>query len=819
MSTKLLLPRAAFDRLILHRPADATVSCSDLWELNPGGGVRVRKEQPYQQASDGPLLPTSASWAFSLRGLPVSTSPEVHTPYQFWFRFCSSNARVPAGQGTYYSFDATFTLDMDAATLVAAFSDCFFKGSQGAAAKRLWLAPRAEGTDPPDAHRDFTLWRRVEGSVAAFFAAPEVRLAGPRNSVLFVEVLNDDGSSFSCPGLQTMQYLALPPAPAPTPRPAPPPTSALGAPAGGAAPRRALASPPASQHPYLFPPPPAPRMGPTSPAHALPAPPASRGAPPPFVGGGGGGGGAPQLPGGPRFRNFVNLGNTCWLSASLQALSSAEKFAGLFLRGQLPRRPFSDALSAALRECAGAPTGGKVSPEPLEVRLRAEFPGDFGVAGQQRDAHTFFCRLLDRLIAETGGAPHPAGYAAVDWRGVNMGGGAPPPPSPVRDLVGIRQHWRSRCRRCGSEVDAERNFESTLVVRIPKATPVWVYHDGTYTEHRIFHASDSSGAPLVAHAMALLLQAAPGEALVVTHDVLGAAAGLAGAPARQLLRAFRIHLQELRFVSDREAGLHEELPSGAQGEGVCFFDARADVRASRGGALPPPRAVVSSLPPLSLLQCFQQSVAPEQPPGWSPDPCATCGGRNWERFHHVGAAPDVLLVNLARFRRTAAGSEKSTSAVSAPLALDTLFPLVEKRGEGADAAYALTGVVHHRGALSGGHYTATVRAPDGRWLRCDDLDARGALPAEDAGAFERYLRQGGEDSREGFQPMMLVYAKTRAPAAPADPDADAVQGVGREMGLPRGAWGDAAVREALALNEGRADRVARAVQWLVEHTV
>jgi ubiquitin C-terminal hydrolase len=75
----------------------------------------------------------------------------------------------------------------------------------------------------------------------------------------------------------------------------------------------------------------------------------------------------------------------------------------------------------------------------------------------------------------------------------------------------------------------------------------------------------------------------------------------------------------------------------------------------------------------------------------------------------------VLVLNLQRFTYQG-GWFKSTTPVSIPLALDTLFPLVEAQGEGPDAAYDLVGVVHHSGTMQFGHYTATVRAPDGRWL-------------------------------------------------------------------------------------------------------
>ena len=38
--------------------------------------------------------------------------------------------------------------------------------------------------------------------------------------------------------------------------------------------------------------------------------------------------------------------------------------------------------------------------------------------------------------------------------------------------------------------------------------------------------------------------------------------------------------------------------------------------------------------------------------------------------------------------------------------------------------YDLYAVINHSGSLSRGHYTATVRADDGRWFECNDTKTR-----------------------------------------------------------------------------------------------
>jgi hypothetical protein len=114
----------------------------------------------------------------------------------------------------------------------------------------------------------------------------------------------------------------------------------------------------------------------------------------------------------------------------------------------------------------------------------------------------------------------------------------------------------------------------------------------------------------------------------------------------------------------------------------------------------------------------------------------------------IGNSPEMLVVNILRFKVIDRRAEKSDIPVSIPLVLNTLGPLVEPA---QDSAYVLTGVVCHSGTIAGGHYTARVVKPNREWLLCNDSSVT-HIPQEE---FEAdMLNQTGP-----FNAVVMVYSK------------------------------------------------------------
>merc|ERR1712137_150288 len=82
--------------------------------------------------------------------------------------------------------------------------------------------------------------------------------------------------------------------------------------------------------------------------------------------------------------------------------------------------------------------------------------------------------------------------------------------------------------------------------------------------------------------------------------------------------------------------------------------------------------------------------------------------------------PPVLVLHLKRFSARGYRRSKLTVDVRFPIGrhLD-LGPFCDPAALGS-RRYELYGVVNHGGGLTGGHYTATCRHPNGRWYGFND---------------------------------------------------------------------------------------------------
>jgi ubiquitin C-terminal hydrolase len=107
--------------------------------------------------------------------------------------------------------------------------------------------------------------------------------------------------------------------------------------------------------------------------------------------------------------------------------------------------------------------------------------------------------------------------------------------------------------------------------------------------------------------------------------------------------------------------------------------------------------------------------------------CEQCGCDENVQFRSkvVRFAP-VIIIQLKRFTQKGSRLVKNTTQVSYPLELNTDQWALQGTG-----VYDLTGVIHHRGSLDFGHYTACVRDPNnpGQWYDISDSHVRPVPPS------------------------------------------------------------------------------------------
>jgi hypothetical protein len=451
-------------------------------------------------------------------------------------------------------------------------------------------------------------------------------------------------------------------------------------------------------------------------------------------------------------------------------LAAAERLAGPFSGGALPptrgEAPFTTALAAALRACGGAERGATVSPVAMKRELGRRFADLRG--NSQCDAAGFLVRLLDLLADETG---HPPGVGAADWGGTAFACSGLPAPSIVRDVCGLRLRRFTRFLDC-FHVRAVNEFESVLKLPIPcraatASVPVLRYRragadcgPGTYTQFNVFFQVDARELR-VGHVLALLrareARPRPGEWLEVTAEVAAAADrwedGEDGAGRGAPLLAYLVDPKDRVFLTAAAPNVSMPLD---EGQGLLLVVEGGSLPHAPGEPLP--EGAVNEVfpdgapPPLTLNDCLWAAAERERE-GALGAPCATCAApaRELHRWFRVDRAPPVLLLNLLRFDTSAQPARKVETPVALPLRLDTLHPLLDTPGDAGDAAYDLAAVVLHAGNVDGGHYTAMVRAPSGRWLHCDD----GAISEKHPAALEKELRE----QTGAFKVVVALFTK------------------------------------------------------------
>ena len=109
----------------------------------------------------------------------------------------------------------------------------------------------------------------------------------------------------------------------------------------------------------------------------------------------------------------------------------------------------------------------------------------------------------------------------------------------------------------------------------------------------------------------------------------------------------------------------------------------------------------------SLENCLQRWLAPEEVQDWK---CTSCSqhGSGVKKLV-LEAVPELLIIQLKRFRKVENSVEKIYNRVK--------FPII-KTAIGSKK-YELKGVTYHSGSPMSGHYTAAVKFKE-RWWNCND---------------------------------------------------------------------------------------------------
>ena len=163
------------------------------------------------------------------------------------------------------------------------------------------------------------------------------------------------------------------------------------------------------------------------------------------------------------------------------------------------------------------------------------------------------------------------------------------------------------------------------------------------------------------------------------------------------------------------------------------------------------RSTDGSAPKCSLEDCFQTFSNEEILDGDNMFTCERCRAkRKCSKRLSVFKYPKVLILQIKRFRFTADAREKLNTDVAFPLSsLDITPYLSSDRPAPGQPRYDLVGASHHTGSLSGGHYTAQVNtAPSGggRWMCFNDGIVSPSAGVEGPSAYVLFYALQGEDS-------------------------------------------------------------------------
>eukprot|EP00271_Cylindrocystis_brebissonii_P020783 TRINITY_DN704_c0_g5_i1.p1 TRINITY_DN704_c0_g5~~TRINITY_DN704_c0_g5_i1.p1 ORF type:complete len:1137 (+),score=257.14 TRINITY_DN704_c0_g5_i1:236-3646(+) len=142
----------------------------------------------------------------------------------------------------------------------------------------------------------------------------------------------------------------------------------------------------------------------------------------------------------------------------------------------------------------------------------------------------------------------------------------------------------------------------------------------------------------------------------------------------------------------------------------------------------------------SLEDALSLFAAPESLDGYKASGAGRAEVVTAKKDVKLQSLPRILVLHLMRFSYGPLGSSKVHKPVRFPASLTLARELLASNAGSAEARrYELVASVSHRGKeLSGGHYTADVRQPNGQWLRFDDSHVS-AIPLKVALHDQAYL--------------------------------------------------------------------------------
>jgi ubiquitin C-terminal hydrolase len=432
----------------------------------------------------------------------------------------------------------------------------------------------------------------------------------------------------------------------------------------------------------------------------------------------------------PEPRGLRNLGNTCYLNATLQALAHTRLLrraygdpqSALTLAGRA-----SPALHLAILRHWTTPEAGASTPAPLLRVLRQLAPRFEG--RRHQDAHEALRVLLDTINDEEKVLPRIA-------KALLAMPNDPPPPwtrdslriAAAGDLKIVRRALRGRlrstivCAGCGNTSSrTEEYFDLSL--EIP-ATDVATGRPVEPTEEE---EDESPVSPV---------RRPDGDQRVSTLAY------------HTLLRNPEVDVEPwLRPPSQPPFDLRDDEPE-------------EPTRVEAGGE---DDVDDDDFSPMTVQRCLEAFTSPERLDGYRCDLCKV-RDQSWRQLT-LERAPPILQLHLKRFQPQWTGNWiKDSRHVEFPetLRMSRYFqrdrPAVPDDGEDTDfdsptvdgslVGYTLTSIVVHMGSISYGHYVAYARGPDdGVWRYASDEDVS--------------VVSGGIESVKHQMGYILVYERDR----------------------------------------------------------
>ncbi|KAG9393225.1 Ubiquitin carboxyl-terminal hydrolase [Carpediemonas membranifera] len=192
---------------------------------------------------------------------------------------------------------------------------------------------------------------------------------------------------------------------------------------------------------------------------------------------------------------------------------------------------------------------------------------------------------------------------------------------------------------------------------------------------------------------------------------------------RMLLDAYGlpddVNLSELHFRQNNITVTSDTLDPSHHGVTVISLELPRAIRT----LVECPRSVNMTPKPepaLTLADCFQAEFDRDMLDGVNMWRCPSCKEpRKASKQLTVARTPPVLIIHLRRFDATSGYGSKVDTLVDFPEHLD-LADVMPQLPVDSPSRYTLNAVSHHSGSLSFGHYTASGRGADGKWLYFND---------------------------------------------------------------------------------------------------